>query len=366
MLLVFHAPWCKPCVRLEKEVFTNAGVARALGDYVVQPYDIEVGEGQRAATRFGISVLPALVVLSPRGDEIERIVEQEPEPLARELRSVHDAALRAPIDDSAIAEEKDARVLLVTGKVAEKGAKYDVAERAYRAAFAASKGAQKDAAPAAAFALLKIDDRKQVARVHSRELMDFAGRFPDSVEALRAIDGVAALLPHLRPDPATLGPLATKMIEPRRAAHDGVALRRLSETLKLLGDESDAKKAMKLAEAMGAAGAAPVASRTDPLESQCTPQPANAAPPEVLELFKKEMLFGRRLADACSAIAHNNDDQYVRLSIRDGNVERALLLDPEAPKELRQCIESAAVRQANVPAGFGARRVIRVMFPPKQ
>ena len=83
-------------------------------------------------------------------------------------------------------------------------------------------------------------------------------------------------------------------------------------------------------------------------------------------MFDRERQLGRSLTESCKNIARNDDEQYVRIAIREGHVSHAVLLDPEASKELRQCMETAAARLTDLPKEFGHTRVLRCQFGPHQ
>ena len=66
ILVHFWAPWCKPCMRLESEVFNQPEAAKALEvNYVC--VKINVDESPGTTRLYGVSSLPTDVVITPTG-----------------------------------------------------------------------------------------------------------------------------------------------------------------------------------------------------------------------------------------------------------------------------------------------------------
>ncbi|MEX0978330.1 MAG: thioredoxin family protein, partial [Pirellulales bacterium] len=75
VLIHFWAPWCRPCVRLEQEVFANAATAKALEANFVM-VKINADETPATTRMYGISSLPSDVITTPTG----RLVSQMQSP----------------------------------------------------------------------------------------------------------------------------------------------------------------------------------------------------------------------------------------------------------------------------------------------
>jgi thiol-disulfide isomerase/thioredoxin/YHS domain-containing protein len=71
VLIHFWAPWCKPCARLDKDVFSHPETARALEANFVM-VKLNVDETPATARLYGVSSLPSDVIVLPNG----RLVSQ--------------------------------------------------------------------------------------------------------------------------------------------------------------------------------------------------------------------------------------------------------------------------------------------------
>jgi hypothetical protein len=83
-------------------------------------------------------------------------------------------------------------------------------------------------------------------------------------------------------------------------------------------------------------------------------------------LFGAQRAISGRVAAACQQQPRNEDHEYVRVYVQDGNVTRGLLLDPEAPEPLRACVAAALQKERGVPASFGAMNAFELLFPPSK
>ncbi len=80
VLVEFWAPWCAPCRRLEKPL---AELAREM-DGKVRVMRVNFDRSPRAAQRYGVELLPTLVVFDRGGVELDRLTGV---PDTAELRS---------------------------------------------------------------------------------------------------------------------------------------------------------------------------------------------------------------------------------------------------------------------------------------
>ncbi len=71
VLVHFWSPSCKPCMKMERNVFSRPEVAEAVEAAYV-PVKINADQFPHTCRRFGITALPTDVVLSPRGQIIRR------------------------------------------------------------------------------------------------------------------------------------------------------------------------------------------------------------------------------------------------------------------------------------------------------
>ena len=71
VLIHFWAPWCQPCMRLERDVFSQAETARALeANFVLVKLNSDEAPG--TTRMYGVSSLPTDVIIQPNG----RLVSQ--------------------------------------------------------------------------------------------------------------------------------------------------------------------------------------------------------------------------------------------------------------------------------------------------
>jgi protein disulfide-isomerase len=73
VLVHFWAPTCQPCLNLERNVFTQPGVASAIESQYV-PVKLNADENQATAAGFGIARLPTDIVLTPEGQVVGRLI----------------------------------------------------------------------------------------------------------------------------------------------------------------------------------------------------------------------------------------------------------------------------------------------------
>ena len=67
----FHAAWCAPCIKVDKEVFHNSEVAAFMNEnFINYKVNIEKGNGPMVALIYEIEVLPSVVIVQPNGEII--------------------------------------------------------------------------------------------------------------------------------------------------------------------------------------------------------------------------------------------------------------------------------------------------------
>jgi thioredoxin-like negative regulator of GroEL/YHS domain-containing protein len=72
VLVHFWAPWCKPCMKLEAEVFSKPETIQTLNTHFV-PVKINVDEASNLARQYNVTSLPTDVVLSPSGQLVAQL-----------------------------------------------------------------------------------------------------------------------------------------------------------------------------------------------------------------------------------------------------------------------------------------------------
>ncbi len=73
MLIHFWADWCRPCQRMQQQVFSRPEVARAIEQHFV-PVKINVDHLPYTAHQYGVTALPTDVVVAPNGKVIAKFV----------------------------------------------------------------------------------------------------------------------------------------------------------------------------------------------------------------------------------------------------------------------------------------------------
>jgi protein disulfide-isomerase len=87
----FWAPWCGPCMRLEREVFSQPSLAQLTKFYV--PVKLNYDEHPEIARQYGVQVLPTDVIIAPDGGLVKKL--QSPPTAARYSTQLTQAAIEA-------------------------------------------------------------------------------------------------------------------------------------------------------------------------------------------------------------------------------------------------------------------------------
>jgi YHS domain-containing protein/thiol-disulfide isomerase/thioredoxin len=90
VLIHFWAPWCRPCVRLEQDVFSNAATAKALEANFVM-VKLNADEAQATRRLYGVSSLPSDVITTPSGQLVSQM--QSPPTAAQYVAQMNQAAV---------------------------------------------------------------------------------------------------------------------------------------------------------------------------------------------------------------------------------------------------------------------------------
>ncbi|HWE02517.1 MAG TPA: thioredoxin family protein [Tepidisphaeraceae bacterium] len=69
LFLDFTASWCGPCQTMRRTAWTDPAVAAAMADLV--PVQIDIDQQGDLARKFGISSIPALLLLDERGNVLK-------------------------------------------------------------------------------------------------------------------------------------------------------------------------------------------------------------------------------------------------------------------------------------------------------
>jgi thiol:disulfide interchange protein len=67
----FYATWCGPCQMMDHQVYPRQDVADAMRNWVAVKIDVD--KQRSIAREYRITGMPTLIVLSPKGEELDRI-----------------------------------------------------------------------------------------------------------------------------------------------------------------------------------------------------------------------------------------------------------------------------------------------------
>lgn len=72
----FYAQWCTPCKWMEESTFKDPEVVKVMSsEYVPYKVDIDKEEGYELKKKYGVKLLPTILIFNKNGDLVERIEE---------------------------------------------------------------------------------------------------------------------------------------------------------------------------------------------------------------------------------------------------------------------------------------------------
>lgn len=77
-LLIFSAPWCPACIRMNSETYTQKSVKNIFSKMNVQKINIDLIENEKISDQFSVKAIPTLVLLNTSGQEIYRWLDYQP------------------------------------------------------------------------------------------------------------------------------------------------------------------------------------------------------------------------------------------------------------------------------------------------
>ncbi len=77
-LLVFSAPWCPACLRMETETYPIKSIQAQLKKMNVEKINIDLPENSEMSDKFHVKAIPTLVLLNKDGEEIYRWLDYQP------------------------------------------------------------------------------------------------------------------------------------------------------------------------------------------------------------------------------------------------------------------------------------------------
>ena len=83
LFLDFRADWCKPCVEMEKNTFSNKEVGKYINDnFIPIKIDVDYTKGKQLKSKFFINALPTILIVNSSETVLNRIIGlQTPETL---------------------------------------------------------------------------------------------------------------------------------------------------------------------------------------------------------------------------------------------------------------------------------------------
>lgn len=95
-LLVFSAPWCPACVRMQTEVYTDPAVAKQIAKLNFVKLNSDVADNNELAEKFKLKAIPSLILLDKNGNEAFRWLDYQPpagfaKSLNQEIKKVSEA-----------------------------------------------------------------------------------------------------------------------------------------------------------------------------------------------------------------------------------------------------------------------------------
>lgn len=87
-LLIFTAPWCPACIRMESETYNQKAFQSAAKNVQVEKHNIDLPENYALSEQYQIKAIPTLILLNEKGEQIGRWLDYtKSEILAKEISS---------------------------------------------------------------------------------------------------------------------------------------------------------------------------------------------------------------------------------------------------------------------------------------
>lgn len=77
-LLVFSAPWCPACIRMQTETYHQPSVQKWLKQVNFKKLNSDLVENYELSERFHVKAIPTVILLNPEGEEIYRWLDFQP------------------------------------------------------------------------------------------------------------------------------------------------------------------------------------------------------------------------------------------------------------------------------------------------
>lgn len=104
----FGAPWCPACVRFETEVFGEKEFQKASEKFIKVTVNIDKAVNKSWADKYGVKVIPTLIVMNGEGEELARLIDFRPsEQIVQELKDLQSKPMLVKDDLEKNAAEGD-------------------------------------------------------------------------------------------------------------------------------------------------------------------------------------------------------------------------------------------------------------------
>ena len=104
----FGAPWCPACVRFETEVFGEKDFQKVSEKFIKASVNIDKASNKVWAEKYGIKVIPTLIVMNGEGEELARMIDFRPTAqIVQELKTLQSKPMLAKDDLEKNAAEGD-------------------------------------------------------------------------------------------------------------------------------------------------------------------------------------------------------------------------------------------------------------------
>jgi len=406
VLLEFGAVWCVPCRFLEKELESQE-IRDSLRGFVFQKYDVDRGEGSKAAATYHVQTFPTLLLIDAAGAELLRSQGYQPGMLKDWLGKASIAGTSEDQVKAALAKSPNDTQLLwnLVGRARTRGDSAKVRELLARIE-AADKSPHHDEAARAAWARLEDDLRGRIQQSLQPLLADYVQKYPaqggralkllaaagasrDQLEKAfaRVINQTdSAALNELVYDALDTGALDAALTAAEKQVHKFPTANSYDSLAEVYNYRGDKEHAVATEEKALASHPAPQEEKpmranlerfrkgqrlpdaTKPTLASLFPserRPMNLPPEFALRrLLQTEAM---RVAEPCRSKAPKDVDEiYVRIRVgTTPRIERVELLEPSASPEFRKCIEKA-IREIAVPADSQPTTTVVALLPRQE
>ena len=77
-LIIFSAPWCPACLRMQSETYPVKSVANQFKKLIIQKVNIDLPANSEIADKYHVKAIPTMVLLNKDGEEVHRWLDYQP------------------------------------------------------------------------------------------------------------------------------------------------------------------------------------------------------------------------------------------------------------------------------------------------